>query len=460
MTVIELGEVSAGTQPPAARPVRPHDLRRVLVAVVALLTLLGVTGSARPEPRSMRTLWRAGTSLEPFTLHGDTLYVQRSGRRPVLEARALADGRVLWQAPLDEPVGYVNTEAPGLVLVPTTAQLADGTEQVQNIVALDAATGRERWRHRGELYARTRDTLLLAEWSPRGGSVLRLHLTRIADGSDLWSYAPTAPGAASTISVAGGTPGDPTDLILIDRSGKVELRDLADGTVKRTGKVPWLSAEADNDSYGYAPAIGDVFFAVAVENGTMRVAAHDLATLRPLWEQFTDDGRLGGLFECGAMLCRGSEQTGIEALDPRTGVARWRSQGWSYGSMLDATRMYVESHSGQGNGIVDVRTGEVISRFPTTMVVMDPAADRLMLLAITREERPRTAVYTLEPDNSLRLAGALPQVGGDQGCQLSGHRLVCVFHRDLGAGEPQKQLERSDIPFDPQDQEIVVTDVG
>ncbi|GLY99683.1 PQQ-binding-like beta-propeller repeat protein [Actinoplanes sp. NBRC 103695] len=460
MTVIELGEISSGTRPPAVRPVAPRDLRRILVAVVALLTLLGVTGSARPEPQSMRTLWRTPTSQEPFTLRGDTLYIQRSGRAPALEARAIADGRVLWQAPLDQPVGYVNVEVPGLVLVPATEQLADGSEQVQSIVALDAATGRERWRHRGELYAQTPDAMLLAEWSPRGGAVLRLHLARVADGTDIWSYTPTGPGAASTISPAGGTPGAPTDLIVIDRSGRVELRSLADGKVKRTGKVPWLSPEANTDSYGYAPVIGDVFFAVAVENGTMRVTAHDLATLRPLWEQFTDNGDLGGLFECGQMLCRGSEQTGIEALDPRTGVARWRSQGWSYGTMLDATRMYVESHSGAGNGIVDVRTGEVIAKFPTTMVVMDPSADRLILMAITREARPRMAVYNLEPDNSLRLAGALPQAGGDQGCQLSGRRLVCLFHRDLKAGEPPARPERSDIPFDPQDQEIVVTDVG
>jgi outer membrane protein assembly factor BamB len=458
MTVIELGEVSSGPQaPPPAGPVNPRDVRRVLAVAVLLLTLLGVTGSARPEPRSLRTLWRAPASLGPFTVQGDTIYLQRytrEGRGSTLEARSLTDGRMLWKAPMAQPGGYVNAEAAGIVLVPTDAeQLADGSEEVRGVIALDAATGRERWRHEGEVYATLKDSIVLSEWSPRGGSVLRVHLIRSADGTDVWSYAPDSTDPTNTLSLAGGSPDAPTDLIMIDRSGTVQIRDLTDARLKRTAKVPWLTPQADADAYGHLLLIDGVLITLAVEAGTMRVAAQTLDTLRPLWSRFAEGSDLGGLFQCGDLICHGTERRSIEALDPRTGLTRWRIDGWSYGNQFDATRMFVESRSGTGNGVVDVRTGRVLATLPTGLVVTDPAGEGLLVLTFTEEQPVRMAVHDLRPDNTLRLAGALPQIN-DQGCQLAGRRLVCLYNT-LVSEPGDTQLSPAST-----EQEIVVTAVG
>ncbi|MFG1602632.1 hypothetical protein [Actinoplanes sp. NPDC049265] len=469
MTLIELGEVSrsSAVEPPA-RPVHPHELRRLLIIVVALLTVVSVTGSVRPEPRSMRTLWRIPASPEPFTVHGDTLYVQKTGMTPGVDAHAMADGRLLWTYWSKSPVGYVNADIPGLALVPETAQLADGSEPVQSVIALDAASGRERWRHDGELYGYAAGKALLVEWGTRAGAILRMHVIRTVDGSDVWSYQPPENDPVSTLTLAGGTPAEPTDVIVVGRTGATQVRTLADGVLVRSDRLPWLSPDAGNDAYAYAPALGDVLLMVAVEKGAMRISAHDRTTLRQLWTDTITGTRLGGLFECGGLLCRGSEQVGVDALDPRTGRARWHSTGWDYGHPLGGNRMFVESQSGNGNGIVDMRTGQWISHFPIGTTVLDPAGDRLLLLAASRSTVPRMTVNDLRPDNTLRLAGALPPTG-EQGCQLSGSRLVCLFPRDRPApAPPQPQVAKQPedpalggmLPNDPRDQEIVVTDVG
>jgi outer membrane protein assembly factor BamB len=469
MTLIELGEVSqSSAAEPPARPMHPRELRRLLIIVVALLTVVSVTGSVRPEPRSMRTLWRVPASPEPFTVHGETLYVQKTGMTPGVDARAMADGRLLWTYWSKSPVGYVNADIPGLALIPLSEQLSDGSEPVQSVIAVDATNGRERWRHKGELYGYAAGQALLVEWGTRAGAILRMHVVRTTDGSDVWSYQPPANDEVSTLTLAGGSATSPTDVIVIGRTGRTQVRKLADGALVTSAQLPWLSPEADNDAYAYAPALGDVLLMVAVEKGAMRMSAHDRTSLRPLWHDTVTGTQLGGLFECGGLLCRGSEQIGVDALDPRTGQVRWHSTGWDYGHPLGGNRMYVESQSGNGNGIVDMRTGQWVNHFPNGAAVLDPAGDRLLLLAFTHEAKPRMTVNDLRPDNTLRLAGALPPFS-EQGCQLSGSRLVCLFRRDrptpaqpkpYPAKQPQDPALGGMLPNEPFDQEIVVTDVG
>ena len=476
MSVIELGDVSTSSAGPApARPFHPRDLRRGLVAVIALLTVLGVTGSSRPEPRGLRTLWKIPATQEPFTVQGDTLYLQRSftpqfpstglpgaeprgpeDHRPTLEARAMADGKLRWKVPLEAAGGgSVDASVPGLVMVPQPEQQADGSNPTRSIIALDAATGRERWRHRGEPYGQIgADRTLLVEWGPRGGSILRLHMVRVADGATLWSYAPDEAAFVSTTTLIGGTPDEPAEILMVDRTGGVEVRGLADGKVVRTGKLPWLPADPGDDAYAYLMVFGDVLIAVTVENGAMNVSAHDVATLRPRWSQFTENTRLGGIFDCLGLICRGSSQIGMEAIDPHTGRPKWRSEGWDYGHRLSDTRMFVESHDNGGNGVLDIGTGRLVARLPAGMVVTDQQTDDLVLLGFTREPPIRMTVNVLQPDNTLRLAGALPPFG-EQGCQMSGSRLVCLNRGDQGENpDPTMVLD------DPAKQEIVVTDVG
>ena len=102
MTVIELGLVTdGGDQPPAAPPrrtLRRTELRRVLVAVVAIVCALTVTGSARPDPHGPARLWSTPfhEGADSFMLAGDAAYVLAQSGSTRLTAYDLRTGAVRW----------------------------------------------------------------------------------------------------------------------------------------------------------------------------------------------------------------------------------------------------------------------------------------------------------------------------------------------------------------------------
>lgn len=133
-----------------------HDVRGVGavggVAVRGGTVFLGAPATAL-ELATGRVLWTARTGDAPLgspTLSppGDVVYtgaLSRDGRRGTVTALAAADGRVRWRAELgaDETLMFLDriwTAGP-LVVVPSLSS---------RVIALDAATGAERWRYAPE----------------------------------------------------------------------------------------------------------------------------------------------------------------------------------------------------------------------------------------------------------------------------------------------------------------------
>jgi outer membrane protein assembly factor BamB len=432
--VIELGEVSSGQvepEPPPERPFRMRDVRWFAVVAVLVVCVLGVTGSAVPEPRGLRTLWTMPVESQPFMLVGDTLYVHRAGEQPALEAYEAATGRLRWRHPLERPTDWVHTEVPGIVMLPVVSEQADGSSMVTSVTALDERTGRELWRQPGEPAFGDRSGLMMIEWNPRFSLLTRLRLIRPADGAEVWSFTPPKQVASWTASVPGA--GLPEWFATVSEGGRVEVRRTADNALLRTGTMPWNEPDPNDQSgdYAYLGGVAGRLLSVQQQAGTQVIQAYDIATLRPTWS-WSGDGR-GGTFDCGRLICVG-DLPGVQAIDPDTGAKVWSSAGWDYARPLSGQRMIFESHRDTNQGLLDSATGEILATFPRGMVVVDADRGDAVLLSFTSTMPFKTAVYHLHGD-ALELRGEMGDAT-NQGCQLANSRLVCL----LGSGSDQRLM--------------------
>jgi outer membrane protein assembly factor BamB len=424
MTTIELGEVSSGSAEPAPaeRPLRFRDVRWIAVGLVTVLCTLLITGSAVPEPKALRTLWQMPIQTQPFTLAGDTLYLHRAGAAPALEAYDAETGRLRWSHPLDRAIEWVQTFVPGLVLLPTVVEQADGTSTVGDVVAIDAQTGAERWRQRGEPTLGDEHRLMLVEYNPAANVLSRLRMVRPADGAELWSFTPPEP--VSNWTASGTDPMRPDWFATVSDAGHVAVHRMSDRSLLREGTVPWqVNDPSDNSGdHAYLHSAGGVLFVVRQKDGQQIMRAYDADTLKVIWTSL-GDGR-GGSFDCGRLICLG-DRPGVRAVDPATGTDVWTSSGWDYARPLDDRRMLFESHRDSGQGVLDTQTGKVLTTFPPGMVAADPVTGDVVLLTLTGSVPTEMAVYRLRNDR-LELRGAM---GGttDQGCELANSRLVCLM---------------------------------
>jgi len=68
MSVIELGDLTPGSPPPRSASPPPEltrrTARRVLLAVVTALAVVGLAGGVRPEPGMLRPLWSMAFALD------------------------------------------------------------------------------------------------------------------------------------------------------------------------------------------------------------------------------------------------------------------------------------------------------------------------------------------------------------------------------------------------------------
>src|SRR4029453_3866309 len=109
MTVIELGDVTSGSeQPRPVDPPRGYDrrlIRRAGAALVAAACLVTMTASALPDPsRALRM--GGGVPFGPadrYAVTPDTVYTARQDVPGQLEARDLATGARRWAVDMPDP---------------------------------------------------------------------------------------------------------------------------------------------------------------------------------------------------------------------------------------------------------------------------------------------------------------------------------------------------------------------
>ncbi|MEU4238488.1 hypothetical protein [Actinoplanes sp. NPDC026619] len=417
MSAIELGDVTAG---PAQAPEPPMYSRGLVRAVLALLTVLGLaatSASARPGPsRLLRPMWSiATTDLSQFSVTGDTVFVLNGGWD--LTAYALADGRVRWSERLSERQTGATAEDLASLLLPSgytqiSREDAGGLAAFDSVtaatVALDPATGAERWRLPGGVGYRDAAVALLVEADPHGGRPKAFREVRIADGVVLWTRAADRPD----FWIAGAG-----HLLTVGAQGRTEVVGLADGA-GAVGRLPVRPGEP------VAELDATALYLQSHDDGRLLVAAFDLATLRPRW---TVDGGATAreAHLCGGVLCIG-DGTATSGYDLATGLLRWRAAGWVSAATVTGGQLLAESTANAGHGLLDTGTGAFVADFGGGYPVWDTTAGTpAFLLRDTVDPPGRTAVFRLDSHSGdHRLRGSIDSLPG-RTCVAVPDRLIC-----------------------------------
>ncbi|GGQ48994.1 outer membrane protein assembly factor BamB family protein [Couchioplanes azureus] len=432
MSVIDLGLVADERDSPAAYDgprLRLGVLRRVLAVAAAVLCVLSLTGSARPESHGPRELWSVAFPGDgaTFTVGSGMVYVQ-GGPDHTLTAYGARDGAVRWTS------GKLGEEAliavdSGVVLaraaVQTPAESDDQgfPEMSGESVALDALTGRELWRRPGEGYAAGGGRALFLDWNADRSGIRTLHAVRLHDGLPLWSQ----PGGGATTWVRGGTPSSVTDrLATIGSDGRVRIRDLAGGRVFATAVVPWVGRDEEGDSSNNVHIDGHTLYVENVKQGEGTITAYDTSTMRRKW-RIAERSYGGAIYPCGAVVCI-DQAEGVSGFDRDTGTRRWRVSGAPSGIPLrDGGVLVVRDEAGSQHSVIDTATGRRLSDIGSGTLVGDSSApqEALYVLAPVFQPRGRMAVTKIDDTGRAVLRGAIGPVDQTT-CQNGGELLYCV----------------------------------
>ncbi|MFE0590201.1 PQQ-binding-like beta-propeller repeat protein [Micromonospora echinospora] len=323
MALIDLGEVRDDPEPAVwHRPGVPRPWRVALVLGLVLATLAG----AAPAPRRISVTVPGRAGAEAF-LVGDQLVVVgprsggvRGGRE--LTAYDLPDDgratpstlRARWRLTMpDTPRIWPMAAAAGVLLVTSN----DGGREGVLTVALEGATGRERWRQPG--------SPMLTE----GGRVL---LTVSVGGEDGQSVRVVDPATGAVHWSVSGAP-DRTDHRFAERgidrlvwmlpSGRTEVRDADSGRVLATAPVDLGSP----DSGVGVQVTDDLLLAARIDPPT--VTAYGLDRLDRRWT--VDLPSVAYVTSCGALLCSWEQAGGMRTLDRATGRTVWHDPRWMAG---------------------------------------------------------------------------------------------------------------------------------
>jgi outer membrane protein assembly factor BamB len=436
VTVIELGDLTAGDDRPATgTPRRRLDrrlFRRVAIALLGLLCLTSLTASAVPVARGLRSLWRVPFSAgDAFQLTGDGLYVLRNDARQVLTAYTEPDGAMRWSQALPYPVTSLDVaETAGVLLLPVALRSVEirtnagdvvWTHYSTRTVALDARTGRQLWQAGGDVVTVTRDTALLVEHDVGGLGARRLWLVRIRDGGTVWSR---GTGGAYSWAPAGADPARPSRLATVTPAGDLAVYRFADGAEVARARVPWQVGTLSDGTYSELYGTGEALYVFTNGRSTSSVTAYRTDTLTALWR--VEGSAAGGPAACGAVVCL-PDRSGFAGYDWATGTPRWRISGHEYAEPAVGDLLLTDGGRTQGHVVLDGRTGRVVADLESGGAVWDRRAGTIVGLTPTRSSAHRTSVSWIEPRTARTfLLGTVDRIVDSHICQLRGDRLACA----------------------------------
>jgi outer membrane protein assembly factor BamB len=399
------------------RPVMPS--RPVALFVVGLLTLLVVTGSARPGPRFGGALWTAAydrdddtVTLTPTSL---VLFHHDPGG-PSLRAYDLVTGRVRWSAPAPDVVAQVPAVAGGVVVA------ADGFQRyfqrpdlllarTDRTIARDARTGAVLWRLAGAPEAVTDRSVLLLDAEPGGAA--RLLSVGLRDGRTLWSR--PARQLASVV-VVGDT------VVTADPDGRLTALRNADGSVTGSRSVPW-------PAYAWLTSAAGRLVVTAQLPSGQSSTVYRADTLALLWRAD------GGLTDCRAVLC-GAEPGALIGYDPATGGRRWRVAGMTVAWPVGADRVVASSELNDRFQLLDPVTGRPVGAAGAGLgtwgadsrsVVDDaPPASSAFVLHGAPGVADETAVVRVDLRTGRRYPLGRVDGSGWYGCRTVAQYLICL----------------------------------
>lgn len=431
---IELGELPmAGAEPDIDGP--PHRIdrrtvRKVGLVLIALVCVLGVTGSTRPEPRGVRSLWSV-PNIDGYgtTLTEDTLYVSHPvGSEVRMTAYELATGKARWSIRSDADPSVVDAPGVGLVLMPgdrrtVTVEEDNGvytTEFATTTTAVDAHTGATRWTMPGDVMSVWGETALIADYTDRG-ALRRLRLLRLTDRTTIWTR--DTPGLqAQGIGLDGRRP---DRIVTVAGNGEVVVTRFSDGAPLAAGRIPW---EAPRPSEGYWNEVipMDDYLVVNRSQGERAsVSIYRMDTMTRLWERRSTNGYP---FPCGAAICI-NQGDRVVSYDAATGTERWGVSGGFNAWQPAEGRMVLEKSDGDGQRLIDADTGAQVGDPVKGNIIWNWQAQRssaLFLLEPTSSPEMRTAVtrWDLATGRTYLLGTIAHQY--EYRCQTLDHYLACT----------------------------------
>ncbi|UWP85344.1 PQQ-binding-like beta-propeller repeat protein [Dactylosporangium fulvum] len=427
--MIELDLTVPWEPPEASHPPRVRAARRWIALAAVALVIAGMVAASVPRTSTDPVLTIDGVRVLNAAVRGGRVIVELyqpegAGRR--VEVLSLRDGTRLWSMGLgiDQHLTFLTDNVMAL-----TADLPAGSPHT--LTVLDAATGERLWQ-------RTR----LSYLGQAAGRILAEDRTGVADEplivADLAGEIPTyltmeqhdqrylaldeRTGATVwEVRVPKGSVADfnwfdahsgPTVMSELSPTGVLRLRDLGTGAVIATHQLDWSGTISSFTTGGpllrSGTALPDqVLIDTVGERGT---DVYDRATGRLLWhwQDNHSNGRDDGSpYPCTAELFCRREESGLTAVDPRTGARLWHLD--RYNGVLDhagdtlVVGVWGPGGNAQPVATVDARTGRVVRELEgweltaglpgSRLVVWKPADDRTAVLGVADPRSGRITVF-------------------------------------------------------------------
>ena len=412
-TLIDLGEVPDHRATPTAVPRPPVPYRALLGALsVVLLALLAGAGHQRQPLAPTVIPARLGDS---FTLDGDRMYIIGAGgvdsfdavRDRVVTVYQLPSMRMLSRTTVAVAGTVVGVEQAANTMLVGYQLDSSGNQET---VAYPVGGGQVLWRRPDRLVsASAADGIALLSASDGDVAI------DLATGRERWKVARPADGF---VAESGNGSGYPDWVVVLSDSGRLETWDAHTGRRQATATVP-----------GGADRITGLLWPVSSYLLISTGAGYDayrLPGLRRLWHTPVDLSQSWMQTDCGGVICTFRQQQGMTVLDPADGHVLWGSATWAY---AEPVGRYLLATMGAAEGdvsslwVLDPRTGQVLGNFGA-WEGLGPAGDGL--LYGRREVRGDYRVFygVLDPaDRSVDVLGLADRVSG--GCETSAGVLVC-----------------------------------
>jgi len=281
--------------------------QRPLAALLVPLCLVTLIGASVADRQLGAPLWTAKVSLAGFSLGADSIYVSEPGARSMAALDA-GTGRVRWRLALDEPlIEAVDLGGGNVAVVTRTPGPNDETDRQKTITSVDP-TGRVLAIHHGDL---------LGVLEPGGLALLAMSTTWPVCTDEPWTcmdLVAVEPGSGRTVWRIGPVRVGQwfivpdrdrriTTIATVGPTGAVMLRDPLTGAVAKTVTALGLDQ-------GPTLSVAGIFVAVTGSAGRVELTGRRLGSLEYAWrltltvpEPVDENNRFFYADPCGDLLC-------------------------------------------------------------------------------------------------------------------------------------------------------------
>lgn len=434
---IELGDMSEPPPVRSADPISCGTQRRLWGAVLVLLVLFGAAPSNRAVAYLGRPLWTVPSSLGGFAVSDGGVVMSEPGGRRII-GRDLATGEIRWQIPLDTPPQYIVELTDGTAAVVVRDRSADAGEVIETTVSLIITAG-------GSILARVPGEVLPLVFGqylviPSEPGSVTVNCPADRDRCTDVSTFDTATGrTAWRVPVGGAVVASAADpdtgvarLAMIDRSGLIELRDPATGTVIAAVTPPAGWPATASAVRPQALIVGQTLIAAVRLAEVAVVAAYPIGPGEPSWTTtIAVDSRPEAstsrfyLASCGRLVCLhadGQDNGFVVRTGERVVQVPHQLIGQVGELLVGVPSTEVSGTVRERRTVFIFGPTAPIQVLPDTAVVSRHGASDSLLLA--HQGATSTDFTVLDGAGAARLLGSVP--GADLTCSATRDRLACA----------------------------------